>query len=38
LEPAARGRMAAAAVALRPRLSYEHHLDEMLRIYERARM
>jgi hypothetical protein len=26
--------MSAACVALRPRLAYEHHLDELLAIYE----
>lgn len=35
--PATRTRMSAACLELRPRLSYEHHLDQLLRIYQRAR-
>ena len=34
LDVGTRRRMSAAAVGLRPRLSYEHHLDEVLRIYQ----
>ena len=28
--------MSEACLALRPRLSYEHHLDELIKIYDRA--
>src|SRR5688572_17992923 len=37
LDPERRRAMSEACLALRPRLSYEHHVDELLRIYERAR-
>jgi UDP-glucose:(heptosyl)LPS alpha-1,3-glucosyltransferase len=37
LDDAARAAMRAACLALRPRLAYDHHLDELLRLYERAR-
>jgi hypothetical protein len=33
MDPALRARMRAACLALRPRLSYETHLDELLQIY-----
>jgi UDP-glucose:(heptosyl)LPS alpha-1,3-glucosyltransferase len=32
-----RREMSQACLALRPQLSYEHHLDQLLRIYERVR-
>jgi UDP-glucose:(heptosyl)LPS alpha-1,3-glucosyltransferase len=34
LDPATRQAMSQACLALRPRLAYEHHLDELLRTYE----
>lgn len=34
LDPGLRQRMSAACLELRPRLSYEHHLDRLLEIYE----
>lgn len=37
LDPERRQAMTQACLALRARLSYEHHLDELMRIYERAR-
>jgi UDP-glucose:(heptosyl)LPS alpha-1,3-glucosyltransferase len=37
LDPGLRSRMSAACLELRPRLSYEHHLDRLLRIYENVR-
>jgi len=37
LDEAARKRMSAACLALRPRLAYERHLDELSRVYERVR-
>jgi UDP-glucose:(heptosyl)LPS alpha-1,3-glucosyltransferase len=37
LDPERRRAMREACLALRPRLSYEHHVDQLLRIYERAR-
>lgn len=37
LDPTARRAMSEACHALRPRLAYQHHLDELMRIYE-ARM
>jgi UDP-glucose:(heptosyl)LPS alpha-1,3-glucosyltransferase len=36
LDPAARQRMSEACLALRPMLSYEHHLKELLKIYARV--
>jgi UDP-glucose:(heptosyl)LPS alpha-1,3-glucosyltransferase len=36
LDGPARLSMHEACLALRPRLAYEHHLDELLRLYERA--
>jgi UDP-glucose:(heptosyl)LPS alpha-1,3-glucosyltransferase len=36
LDPQLRARMRQACLELRPRLSYEHHVDELLGIYERA--
>jgi UDP-glucose:(heptosyl)LPS alpha-1,3-glucosyltransferase len=36
LDPAARDRMRAACLALRPRLAYEHHLDTLLSIYQQT--
>jgi UDP-glucose:(heptosyl)LPS alpha-1,3-glucosyltransferase len=38
LDPQRRSSMAQACLALRPRLSYEHHLDRLLEIYHRARL
>ncbi|HWE96420.1 MAG TPA: glycosyltransferase family 4 protein [Tepidisphaeraceae bacterium] len=38
LDDAARRIMSAQCLALRPRLAYEHHLDELLAIYSRARL
>jgi glycosyltransferase involved in cell wall biosynthesis len=35
LDPALRARMSAACLELRPRLSYENHLRNLLGIYER---
>jgi UDP-glucose:(heptosyl)LPS alpha-1,3-glucosyltransferase len=37
LDPAGRAAMREACLALRPQLSYEHHLDRLLGIYETAR-
>ncbi|HYO10986.1 MAG TPA: glycosyltransferase family 4 protein [Tepidisphaeraceae bacterium] len=37
LDPDRRAEMSQACVALRPRLSYEHHLDQLEAIYRRAR-
>jgi UDP-glucose:(heptosyl)LPS alpha-1,3-glucosyltransferase len=37
LDPAARQAMSQACLALRPRLAYGHHLDELVGIYERMR-
>jgi UDP-glucose:(heptosyl)LPS alpha-1,3-glucosyltransferase len=37
LDPAVRAEMAKACLALRPALSYEHHLDQLLEIYRTAR-
>ena len=37
LDPKRRRGMSGACLALRPKLSYEHHLDELMRIYDRAR-
>ena len=34
LDPAARQAISQACLALRPRLAYRHHLDELLRIYD----
>jgi UDP-glucose:(heptosyl)LPS alpha-1,3-glucosyltransferase len=36
LDPERRRAMSAACLALRPRLSYEHHLDELMKIYDRV--
>jgi UDP-glucose:(heptosyl)LPS alpha-1,3-glucosyltransferase len=36
-DDAKRQEMSRACLALRPRLAYEHHLDELLRIYARVR-
>lgn len=36
LNPDTRGAMARACLALRPRLSYEHHLDELIRVYQQV--
>ena len=36
LEPDRRTAMARACLQLRPRLAYDRHLDEMLRVYDRA--
>ena len=36
MDPARRRAMREACLALRPKLSFEHHVDELLRIYERA--
>jgi len=36
LDPERRRAMREACLALRPELSYEHHLDELMKIYERA--
>ena len=36
LDPERRRAMSEACLALRPKLSYEHHLDELMKIYERA--
>lgn len=38
VDPRTRDTMAKACTQLRPRLSYERHLDELLRIYELARV
>jgi len=35
-DPHRRAEMSAAAFTLRPRLAYEHHVEELMRIYERA--
>jgi len=35
LDPQRRAEMSAACVALRPQLSYEHHLDQLIGIYEK---
>jgi UDP-glucose:(heptosyl)LPS alpha-1,3-glucosyltransferase len=37
LDPERRRAMSEACLALRPKLSYEHHLDELMKIYDRAR-
>jgi UDP-glucose:(heptosyl)LPS alpha-1,3-glucosyltransferase len=37
LDPQARQAMSAACLALRPRLAYQHHLDELLKIYTAAK-
>ncbi len=37
LDPERRRAMSAACLELRPRLSFEHHLDQLMDIYERAR-
>ncbi len=36
LDPQRRRAMSEACLALRPRLSYEHHLEELMKIYNRA--
>ena len=36
LEPPLRARMSAACLELRPRLSYEHHLDQLIQIYQQS--
>jgi len=37
LDPQARATMSDACLMLRPRLAYEHHLDELLKIYTAAK-
>jgi UDP-glucose:(heptosyl)LPS alpha-1,3-glucosyltransferase len=37
LDPATRASMAEGCLALRPALSYEHHLDQLLEMYRKAR-
>jgi hypothetical protein len=34
LDPAARARMRANCLALRPRLAYDAHVDALLRVYD----
>jgi hypothetical protein len=34
LDPAARARMRANCLALRPRLAYDAHMDALLRVYD----
>lgn len=36
LDPQIRSKMSAACLALRPTLSYEHHLDRLIQIYEQS--
>jgi UDP-glucose:(heptosyl)LPS alpha-1,3-glucosyltransferase len=36
LDPALRRRMSEASLALRPQLSYEHHLDRLIQIYQQC--
>ncbi len=38
LDPDRRRAMSEACLALRPKLSYEHHLDELVRIYRRVKL
>jgi UDP-glucose:(heptosyl)LPS alpha-1,3-glucosyltransferase len=38
LDDTARRRMHEACLTLRPRLAYEHHLEELLRLYDRAKV
>jgi UDP-glucose:(heptosyl)LPS alpha-1,3-glucosyltransferase len=37
MDPARRRAMREACLALRPKLSFEHHVDELLKIYDRAK-
>ena len=38
LDPDRRRAMSEACLQLRPKLSYEHHLDELVRIYHRVKL